>query len=71
MLGPCVQSPPPSFNERVELIVGHERCSAKERAQAMASEERDLIDLFRRAEMDYETRLLTQVMMRQISIMIF
>lgn len=54
--------PSPSFNERVELIVEHERSSARERAQAMASEERDLIDLFRRAEMDYETRLLTQVM---------
>lgn len=50
-----------SFNERVELIVEHERGSGKERARAMASEERDLIDLFRRAEMDYEARLSSQV----------
>lgn len=52
-----------SFNERVELIVEHEQGSGRERAQAMASEERELSDLFRRAEMDYEARLSTQVMM--------
>lgn len=51
-----------SFNERVELILEHERGSGRERAQAMASEERELSDLFRRAEMDYEARLSSQVM---------
>lgn len=50
-----------SFNERVELIVAHEQGSARERAQAMAAQERDLIDFFHRAEMEYEARLLKQV----------
>lgn len=50
-----------SFNERVGLIVEHEQGSSRERAQTMASEERELADLFRRAEMDYEARLSTQV----------
>lgn len=49
-----------SFNERVELVVEHERGSARDRAQAMASEERDLIDFFRRAEMEYEEHLVRQ-----------
>lgn len=50
-----------SFNERVELIVEHEQSSGRERAQTMASEERELSDIFRRAEMDYEARLSSQV----------
>lgn len=50
-----------SFNQRVELIVEHEQGSGRERAQTMASEERELSDLFRRAEMDYEARLSSQV----------
>lgn len=50
-----------SFNERVRLIVEHEQGSGRERAQMMASEERELSDLFRRAEMDYEARLSSQV----------
>lgn len=53
--------PFPSFNERVELIVEHERGAARGRAQAMASEERDLVALFRSAEIDYEARLSSQV----------
>lgn len=52
-----------SFNERVGLIVEHEQGSGRERAQAMASAERQLSELFRRAEVDYETRLASQVMM--------
>lgn len=39
----------------------HEQGSGRERAQAMASEERELSDLFRRAEKDYEARLASQV----------
>lgn len=50
-----------SFNERVELIVEHERSSGRERAQTMASEERELSDIFRRAETEYEARLSSQV----------
>lgn len=50
-----------SFNERVELIVEHEQGSGRERALAMASEERELADVFRRAEIDYEARLSSQV----------
>lgn len=50
-----------SFKERVELIVEHEQGSGRERAQTMALEERELSDLFRRAEMDYEARLSSQV----------
>ncbi|CAM9889380.1 unnamed protein product [Scytosiphon promiscuus] len=49
------------FNERVGLIVEHEQGSSRERAQTMASEERELADLFRRAEMDYEARLSSQL----------
>eukprot|EP00752_Nemacystus_decipiens_P002125 g2027.t1 len=49
------------FNQRVELIVEHEQGSGRERAQTMASEERELSDLFRRAEMDYEARLSSQL----------
>ncbi|CAM9724565.1 unnamed protein product [Ectocarpus sp. 4 AP-2014] len=49
------------FKERVELIVEHEQGSGRERAQTMASEERELSDLFRRAEMDYEARLSSQL----------
>lgn len=45
----------------MELIVEHERGSGRARAQAMASEERDLIDFFRRAEIDYEAHLSSQV----------
>lgn len=51
-----------SFNERVELIVEHEQGSGRERALAMASEERELSNVFRRAEIDYEARLSSQVM---------
>lgn len=51
-----------SFNERVGLIVEHEQSSGRERAQTMASEERELSDIFRRAEVDYEARLSSQVM---------
>lgn len=39
----------------------HEQGSGRERAQMMASEERELSDLFRRAEVDYEARLSSQV----------
>lgn len=39
----------------------HEQGSGRERAQTMASEERELSDLFRRAEVDYEARLSSQV----------
>lgn len=39
----------------------HEQGSGRERAQTMALEERELSDLFRRAEMDYEARLSSQV----------
>eukprot|EP00904_Undaria_pinnatifida_P000720 jgi/Undpi1/10649/HiC_scaffold_29.g13099.m1 len=49
------------FNERVELIVEHEQGSGRERALAMASEERELADVFRRAEIDYEARLSSQL----------
>eukprot|EP00903_Cladosiphon_okamuranus_P012987 g12118.t1 len=49
------------FNQRVELILEHEQGSSRERAQAMASEERELSDLFRRAEVDYEARLSSQL----------
>ncbi|CAM9608529.1 unnamed protein product, partial [Laminaria digitata] len=49
------------FNERVELIVEHEQGSGRERALAMASEERELSDVFRRAEMEYEARLSSQL----------
>ncbi|CAM9610392.1 unnamed protein product [Pylaiella littoralis] len=49
------------FNERVELIVEHERSSGRERAQTMASEERELSDIFRRAETEYEARLSSQL----------
>lgn len=41
----------------------HEQGSGRERALAMASEERELSDVFRRAEIDYEARLSSQVMM--------
>lgn len=57
----CVFLLPRSFNERVELIVEHEQGSGRERALAMASEERELSDVFRRAEMEYEARLSSQV----------
>lgn len=45
----------------MELILEHEQGSSRERAQTMASEERELSDLFRRAEVDYEARLSSQV----------
>lgn len=51
-----------SFNQRVELILEHEQGSGRERAQTMASEEMELADLFRRAEVDYEARLSSQVL---------
>ncbi|CAM9148398.1 unnamed protein product, partial [Choristocarpus tenellus] len=49
------------FNERVGMIMEHEQTSARERAQAMASEEHNLLQLFRQAEKDYEARLSNQL----------
>ncbi|CAM9184075.1 unnamed protein product [Discosporangium mesarthrocarpum] len=49
------------FNERVELIMEHEQTVGHERAQAMASQERALSNLYRQAEKDYETHLTNQL----------
>ncbi|CAM9344969.1 unnamed protein product [Ascophyllum nodosum] len=54
------------FNERVELIVGHEKSSSRERAQAIASAEKELSDLFHHAERDYEARLMSQLELQAV-----
>ena len=51
----------------MELIVGHEKSSSRERAQAIASAEKELSDLFHHAERDYEARLMSQVIFLSVA----